>query len=129
MNTSTPMNEFTSAAGDAMDQAKATANKAIDGTKATSSIISNEVKSFIADLEEIVSAKTGGSLEFGKLKSDINKRLGEYKSSLEDAGKQVAAQAKQKADAVNGYVHEEPWKAIAAGFGLGLLLGVVISRR
>ncbi len=118
MNTSATMDEF-----------KSTASKVADEAKASSSVISGEVKNFIADLEDLVTSKTHGSVDIGKIKSDITSRIAEYKSSAEAAGQQVIAQARQKAEGVNTYIHEEPWKAIGVGFAVGLLLGVVISRR
>jgi ElaB/YqjD/DUF883 family membrane-anchored ribosome-binding protein len=33
------------------------------------------------------------------------------------------------ARATNDYVNENPWRAIAIGAGIGLLLGIVVSRR
>ena len=87
------------------------------------------MKNFIADLEDLITSKTHGAVDVAKIKSDISARIAAYKSSAQAASEQVVSQAKQKAAGVNTYVHDEPWKAVAAGFGVGLLLGVVISRR
>lgn len=128
MNNSNTMDDFRSAASDAASQAKSTGNRMADEVKSTSSVISGEVKNFIADLEEIVSSKTGG-VDISQIKGDISKRIAGYKSSVEAVGHEAISQAKQKAVVVNTYVHDEPWKAVGVGFAVGLLLGVVISRR
>ncbi len=129
MNTSATMNEFKSSASQVADEAKTTANKVAGEVKSSSSAIGNEVKNFIADLEEMVSAKTNGTFDVSQIKSDITSRIADYKSSVEAASQKVVAQAKHQAEGVNTYVHDEPWKAIGVGFAVGLLLGVVISRR
>ena len=129
MNTSATMDEFKSTANQAANQVKSSASKVVDDAKSSGSVISGEVKNFIADLEELVTTKTHGSVDIAKIKSDISSRIAEYKSSVEAASQQVVAQARQKAEGVNTYVHDEPWKAIGVGFAVGLLLGVVISRR
>lgn len=129
MNNSATMDEFKSTANQAADKAKTTASNVSDEVKTTSSVIGNEVKNFIADLEDLVSSKTSGALDVGKIKSDISSRIATYKSQAKAASEQAITQVKHQAEGVNTYVHDEPWKAIGVGFAVGLLLGVVISRR
>jgi ElaB/YqjD/DUF883 family membrane-anchored ribosome-binding protein len=40
----------------------------------------------------------------------------------------VVARAKQAAKATDDYVHENPWKAVGIGAGVGLIVGMLISR-
>jgi ElaB/YqjD/DUF883 family membrane-anchored ribosome-binding protein len=129
MNTSTTFNELQNTASDVADKAKDTAGKVASEVKSSGSVIGNEVQNFLSDLEQMVSSKTSGGVELGKIKSDLAAKLADYKASAQAAGQQVVDQAKQKVEGVNSYVHEEPWKAIGVGFAVGLLLGVVISRR
>ena len=129
MNTSATMDEFKSTANQAADKAKATASSVAGEVKSTSSVIGNEVKNFIADLEEMVTSKTSGALDVGQIKSDITSRIADYKAQARAAGEQAVTQVKQKAEGVNTYVHEDPWKAIGVSFAVGLLLGVVVARR
>ncbi len=129
MNTATTMTESKNTATDALDKAKTTGSKVADELKSTSSAIGSEARNFLADLEDLVSNKISGNIELSKIKHDISAHLADYKASIEAAGQQVVTQAKQKAEGVNTYVHDEPWKAIGVGFAMGLLLGVVVSRR
>ncbi|MES2885337.1 MAG: hypothetical protein V4709_11060 [Pseudomonadota bacterium] len=129
MNNSATMDEFKNTTNQATDQARATAGKVADEVKASGSVIGNEVKNFIADLEEMVGSKTIGGLDVSKIKSDITSRIATYKSQAKAASEQAITQVKHQAEGVNTYVHDEPWKAIGVGFAVGLLLGVVISRR
>lgn len=129
MSNSATFDDLKSTANQAADQAKSTAGKVSDEVKSSSSVIGNEVKNFISDIEELVSTKTHGAVDIGKIKSDINGRIADYRAQAKAVSEQAIAQAKQKAESVNTYVHEDPWKAIGVGFAVGLLLGVVISRR
>jgi ElaB/YqjD/DUF883 family membrane-anchored ribosome-binding protein len=45
---------------------------------------------------------------------------------LEDS---LLAHSRNAADTVNIYVHDNPWKAVTIGATLGLLAGVLISRK
>ncbi len=129
MNTSATMDDYKTTASHAADKAKTTAENVAAEVKASSSVIGSEVKNFIADLEEMVSSKTHGALDVSKIKGDISSRIADYKAQAKAAGDQVVTQARHQAEGVNTYVHDEPWKAIGVGFAVGLLLGVVISRR
>ena len=41
----------------------------------------------------------------------------------------VVEKTKEAAKATDEFVHENPWRSIAIGAGVGLLLGLAISRR
>jgi len=129
MNASATIDELKSTANQAADKAKSTASQVAGEVKSSGSVIGNEVKNFIADLEEMVTSNTSGALDVGKIKSDITSRIADYKAQARAASEQAMTQVKQKADGVNSYVHDDPWKAIGVGFAVGLLLGVVIARR
>jgi len=129
MTTTATLDDLKNDTSQIADEAKSTASKLAAEAKSGGNAIGNEVKNFISDLEEMVTAKTHSSIDISKIKSDIAARIAEYKSSAEAAGRQVVLQAKEKAEGVNSYVHEEPWKVIGASFAVGLLLGAVISRR
>jgi ElaB/YqjD/DUF883 family membrane-anchored ribosome-binding protein len=47
-------------------------------------------------------------------------------SSLDSS---VRSGARQAADFTDGYVHENPWRAIGVGAAIGLLIGYLVSRR
>jgi ElaB/YqjD/DUF883 family membrane-anchored ribosome-binding protein len=41
----------------------------------------------------------------------------------------MVERTREAAKVTDAYVHENPWRSIAIGASVGLLLGVVISRR
>ena len=48
---------------------------------------------------------------------------------LHDAQNSVIVSAKQASDCTEVYVKENPWRAVGAAAGVGLLIGVMIGRR
>ncbi|MFN7550464.1 MAG: glycine zipper domain-containing protein, partial [Pseudomonadota bacterium] len=48
---------------------------------------------------------------------------------LPHAADSLAARGRATAEATDHYVHEQPWRAIAVGATLGLLLGFALARR
>jgi ElaB/YqjD/DUF883 family membrane-anchored ribosome-binding protein len=100
--------------------ASATArDQLIDGLK--SSI--NEAEKWLEDSADDVSeAASAARIRFDDTLrtaiSDLRK--------LEDS---ILAHSREAADSVNGYVRENPWKAVTVGATIGLLLGVLISRK
>jgi ElaB/YqjD/DUF883 family membrane-anchored ribosome-binding protein len=86
--------------------------------------ISNEFKSFLSDVEDLVkqtTTLTGDDLARAKAKL--------AKESVGEATVALSDRARHAAQVTNDYVHEQPWKSITMGAAFGLLLGVVLCRR
>jgi ElaB/YqjD/DUF883 family membrane-anchored ribosome-binding protein len=89
-----------------------------------------DVKVLVNDTEELVKATVS---QAGDKATDIRRRAQEsvknlkpHMASLEAA---VVDKAKSTATSTNAYVHENPWAAAGIAAGIGLLLGLLISRR
>ena len=98
--------------------------------KELASGISNEFKSFLSDVEDLVkqtTTLTGEDLARAKVK--LNARIGAAKETVAEAGVAIGERARNVAAATNEYVHDQPWKSISIAAGFGLLLGIVLSRR
>jgi ElaB/YqjD/DUF883 family membrane-anchored ribosome-binding protein len=89
----------------------------------------NDLKSVIQDAETWLrsSSLTGEDLKAAKEK--FERTLVSAKDDLLRYQDVVVEKTKEAAKATDEYVHENPWRAIAIGAGVGLLLGVAISRR
>jgi ElaB/YqjD/DUF883 family membrane-anchored ribosome-binding protein len=89
----------------------------------------NDLKSVIQDAETWLrsSSLTGDDLKAAKEK--FERTLLSAKDDLLRYQEVVVEKTKEAAKATDEYVHENPWRAIAIGAGVGLLLGVAISRR
>jgi ElaB/YqjD/DUF883 family membrane-anchored ribosome-binding protein len=105
----------------------ATAAIATDAARAA---VSREYHNFVADIDDLVKATTllTGE-ELTRARARLMERVASARQSVEEVGGAMVAQARKSAAITDQYVHEQPWKAIGIGAGLGLLLGLVLARR
>jgi ElaB/YqjD/DUF883 family membrane-anchored ribosome-binding protein len=89
----------------------------------------NDLKTVIQDAESWLrnSSLTGDDLKAAKEK--FERTLVSAKADLLHYQEIVVEKTKEAAKATDEYVHENPWRSIAIGAGIGLLLGVAIARR
>jgi ElaB/YqjD/DUF883 family membrane-anchored ribosome-binding protein len=89
----------------------------------------NDLKTVIQDAESWLrnSSLTGEDLKAAKEK--FERTIAGAKADLVHYQEVVVEKTKEAAKATDEYVHENPWRSIAIGAGVGLLLGVAISRR
>lgn len=89
-----------------------------------------DMKVVVADAEELLklTANDVGEGTAG-LRARLQERLNQSRQGLLDL--QVAATEKAKAagHAADDYVHAHPWKSVAIGAGVGLIVGLLIGRR
>ncbi len=89
-----------------------------------------DLKLVIADAEELLRAtasQAGEKVSAARVK--IQESLDAAKLKLAGLGEVGMDHAKEAARATDDFVHEHPWKAVGIGAALGLVLGVLISRR
>ncbi|MDR3412794.1 MAG: DUF883 domain-containing protein [Formivibrio sp.] len=55
--------------------------------------------------------------------------LRDAKEKLMSAERTAVEKAKLAAEATDGYVHEHPWQAVGVAAAVGVLIGMLISRR
>ena len=89
-----------------------------------------DLRVVISDAEELLkmTADEAGESAAG-LRNRVQQRMNQAKAELVHL--QVAAVAKARAagHATDEFVHQNPWKAVGVGAGVGLLIGLLISRR
>lgn len=93
-------------------------------------VLKDELKDLITDVEELIvqtASLSGDELKLARAR--IAERLDSAKETLKGMGSSAAKQAKMAVKATDKYVHEQPWKAVAVGATVGLLLGVILARR
>jgi ElaB/YqjD/DUF883 family membrane-anchored ribosome-binding protein len=89
-----------------------------------------DLKLVIADTEELLRVTAGQAGEHTKeLRNRMQARLDEAKKSLMHLQDAAVAKAKAAGHAADEFVHENPWKAIGAAAGVGLIAGLLIGRR
>ena len=90
----------------------------------------SDLRTVIADAEEVLRVTadqaTAGAAE---LRVRMQERLAQARVRLQDLQDAAVARAKAAGHAADDYVHEHPWKAIAAAAGVGVIIGLLIGRR
>lgn len=89
-----------------------------------------ELRQVISDAEDLIKlgADAAGDDALG-LRRRLQQHMSEARLKLLDLQASVADKARAAAHSADDYVHEYPWRSIAIGAGVGLLLGMLIGRR
>lgn len=89
-----------------------------------------DLRLVIADTEELLRVTAGQTGEQAKeLRNRMQARLDQAKASMLHVQDAAVARAKAAGHAADEYVHENPWRAIGAAAGIGLIAGLLIGRR
>ena len=92
--------------------------------------LTQDMRLVISDAEELLRATASLAGEkIGAARERIQDSISQAKIKLAEAEAIVTDRARQAARATDQYVHENPWQAIGAAAGIGLLLGLILSRR
>ena len=89
-----------------------------------------DLRTVVADAEPLLklTADQVGEGTAG-LRERLQERLAQSKSTLLDLQAAATEKAKAAGHAADDYVHEHPWKSVAIGAGVGLIVGMLIGRR
>ncbi|MES2325122.1 MAG: YqjD family protein [Pseudomonadota bacterium] len=90
----------------------------------------SDLKSVIQDAEAWLTrggTMTGEELQAAKAK--FERTLSSAKADLIRFEETVVEKTKEAAKATDEYVHENPWKSVGIGAAVGLVIGMLISRR
>ena len=89
-----------------------------------------DMRVVISDAEDLLRATANQAGEkIAVARERIQDSIHQAKVKLAEAEALVTERAKQAARYTDEYVHENPWRAIGIAAGIGLLLGLLISRR
>ncbi|MFN3617634.1 MAG: YqjD family protein [Aquabacterium sp.] len=89
-----------------------------------------DLKLVMADAEALLAATSDdASASVAQLRARVTETLSKAKDGLIEAQEVVVDRARAAAKATDHYVHDHPWKAVGIAAGVGLLLGMLISRR
>jgi ElaB/YqjD/DUF883 family membrane-anchored ribosome-binding protein len=90
----------------------------------------NEFKVVVADAEALLKATANtGDAKLSELRAKAEESLGIAKERIMDIQTEVLAKTKAAAKATDAYVHENPWRSIGFAASLGVVVGLLISRR
>jgi ElaB/YqjD/DUF883 family membrane-anchored ribosome-binding protein len=89
-----------------------------------------DFKVVVADAEALIKATANQSGEaIVGLRSKAEQSLAVAKAKMADAQDIVVEKSKAAAKVTDEYVHDNPWRAIGAAAGIGLVIGLLIGRR
>jgi len=89
-----------------------------------------DMRTVISDAEDLLRATANQAGErIAVARERIQDSLHQAKVKLAEAEAVVSERAKQAARYTDEYVHDNPWKAIGVAAAIGLLLGLLMSRR
>jgi ElaB/YqjD/DUF883 family membrane-anchored ribosome-binding protein len=84
----------------------------------------------VTDAEELLRATAGlAGDKVSAARERIQENLTVAKVRLSAAEDAVVARTREAARATDEYVHENPWKAVGIGAAVGLIVGMLMSRR
>lgn len=92
--------------------------------------VNNDVKTLITDAQALF--KAAAALTGDKAEEVRNRGMRLLDTALvkaQDAKASALVAGKELAASADDYVKENPWRAIAAATGVGLLVGVILSRK
>lgn len=91
--------------------------------------LAQDLRTVVADTEELLRATADQAGEkAASLRQRAQANLAVAKARLVEAERVVAERTRVAAQATDEYVHENPWYAVGAAAGVGLLLGMLIGR-
>ena len=99
-------------------------------TAVTKEKLAEDLKIVIADAEDLLRAtasQAGDKVSAAREK--IQDSLRHAKVKLAEVEDILIDKGKQAARATDEYVHDNPWRAVGIAAGVGLIIGMLISRR
>ena len=89
-----------------------------------------DLKLVVADAEELLRATASQAGErAAAARARIEQSLERARVKLDEVESAVADSTRQVANAADVYVHEHPWSAGGVAAGIGLIVGLLMSRR
>jgi len=99
-------------------------------TAASAEKLAQDLKIVITDAEELLRATASLAGENASAARDkIQDSLHNAKLKLAEVEDVLINEGKQAARAADEYVHDYPWRAVGIAAGVGLVIGLLISRR
>jgi ElaB/YqjD/DUF883 family membrane-anchored ribosome-binding protein len=89
-----------------------------------------DLRQVISDAEELLrlgADQTGDRAT--EWRSRVQERITDARHKLADLQDSAIQRARAAGHAADDYVHDNPWKAVGAAAGIGLIIGLLIGRR
>lgn len=101
-----------------------------DMTEVHKSKLMSDLRVVIADAEELLRMTSDQASEgAADVRSRVQMRMNQAKADLLHLQEAAVAKAKAAGHATDEFVHENPWRSIGIAAGVGLVMGLLVSRR
>jgi ElaB/YqjD/DUF883 family membrane-anchored ribosome-binding protein len=89
-----------------------------------------DFKVVVADAEALLKATANqGGEKLAEVRAKAEESLRVAKDKMAEAQAALLVKTRAAAKATDVYVHENPWRAVGAAAGVGLVIGLLIGRR
>jgi ElaB/YqjD/DUF883 family membrane-anchored ribosome-binding protein len=90
----------------------------------------NDLNQVVSDAESLLRATADQtSAGASELRARVQSTLDRAKSSIGDFQSAAVDRAKAAGKATDDYVHDNPWQSVGVAAGVGLLIGLLLTRR
>ena len=96
----------------------------------TRDMLVSDLKDVLNDVEQLMrQAAAAGEDQAAELRHRAASALERAQDKLDGLQRDVTRATREAADAADHWVHQNPWSSIGAAAALGLLIGVLVTRR
>jgi len=107
-----------------------TMEQAADQAAAARDRLAAELRSLVSDAEEMLKAASRtGNDQLNLVRERLERGVGAARDELNAFQEAALETARRTAADTNEYVHEHPWNAVGIAAAVGVLLGVLLTRR
>ncbi len=101
-----------------------------DFSDVTKDQLIRDFKVVVADAEALLKATVNqGGETMAAVRARAQESLAVAKEKIADAQYAIKEKTQAAARVADDYVHDNPWKAVGVAAGVGLIVGLLISRR
>jgi len=89
-----------------------------------------DVRNVVAEAENLLKkAKSTGAESYAAVRAELEDKLADTIVRLQEVQEELKARARYAARATDDYVHENPWKSMGVVAAVGIVIGLLLSRR
>lgn len=92
--------------------------------------LAEDLRLVISDAEELLRATAGQAGEkFAATRQKVQESIQRARAELSDVEEVLVDQGKQAARVADEYVRSNPWQSVGIAAGIGVIIGLLITRR
>jgi ElaB/YqjD/DUF883 family membrane-anchored ribosome-binding protein len=105
-------------------------NDLSDGVNDIKAVASGEIKSLIADVEDLMARIADvKDADVMRVRNKVQRAVDATKQTLADGADTIRQHAQNVANTADDYVRESPWQAIGIAALVGAVVGILATRR